>query len=277
MVKQRALVAATMALPLVCIVLGGNTVQEVLKQAEQATAEGGELIEVRFDKLYVQPVNVTVQNIDGVDETSTEYVAREISEVNIDDAIKQLKKGIDKPVLFTCRSKKEGGEFPDNEEARIGVLEQAIVSGVSWIDIEIGIEPKARASLLEAAKASGATVVASYHDLESTPSSDDIVEQLEANSDAGDIIKLCYHTRHHDDALSIFEAGWKLRNSSNSYSLMGQGIGGDWPRIHAPLLGQSMVFSTLPTEKPDFSLTDKGLINVRDLMIAWEMLGHSDE
>jgi len=76
MVKQRALVAATMALPLVCIVLGGNTVQEVLKQAEQATAEGGELIEVRFDKLYVQPVNVTVQNIDGVDETSTEYVAR---------------------------------------------------------------------------------------------------------------------------------------------------------------------------------------------------------
>jgi 3-dehydroquinate dehydratase type I len=159
-----------MALPLVCIVLGGNTVQEVLKQAEQATAEGGELIEVRFDKLYVEPVNVTVQNVDGVDETSTEYVAREISAVKVDEAIKQLKKGIDKPVLFTCRSKSEGGQFPDDEEARIGVLEQAIVSGVSWIDIEIGIDPKARASLVAAAKESGATVVASYHDLESTPS-----------------------------------------------------------------------------------------------------------
>ncbi len=274
MVKQRALVAATMALPLVCIVLGGNTVQEVLKQAEQATAEGGDLIEVRFDKLYVEPVNVTVQNVSGVDETSTEYVAREISDVSVDDAIKQLKKGIDKPVLFTCRSKSEGGEFPDDEEARIGVLEQAIVSGVSWIDIEIGIEPKVRASLVAAAKESGAKVIASYHDLESTPSTEEIVEQYEANSDAGDIIKLCYHTRHHDDALSIFEAGWKLRNSSNSYSLMGQGIGGDWPRIHAPLLEQNLVFTTL---KRGFTLADKGLINVRDLMIAWEMLGHSSE
>jgi len=136
------------------------------------------------------------------------------------------------------------------------------------------MEPKARASLLEAAKASGATVVASYHDMESTPSSDEIVEKLEANSDAGDIIKLCYHTRHHDDALSIFEAGWKLRNSSTSYSLMGQGIGGDWPRIHAPLLEQNMVFATL---ERGFSLADKGLVNVRDLMIAWGMLGHSDE
>lgn len=266
--------AATMALPLVCIVLGGNTVQEVLKQAEQATAEGGDLIEVRFDKLYVEPVNVTVQNADGVNETSTEYVAREISDVDVGEAINQLKKGIDKPVLFTCRPKSEGGEFPDDEGARIGVLQQAIESGVSWIDIEISIEAKARTSLVKAAKDSGATVVASFHDLESTPSTEEIIEQYEENSDAGDIIKLCYNSRQHDDALSIFEAGWKLRNSDDSYALMGQGIGGDWPRIHAPLLGQKLVFTTL---KRGFSLADKGLINVRDLMIAWKMLGHSSE
>jgi hypothetical protein len=34
------------------------------------------------------------------------------------------------------------------------------------------------------------------------------------------------------------------------------------------------VFTTLGR---GFSLADKGLINVRDLMIAWEMLGHSSE
>ncbi|MBT4059812.1 MAG: type I 3-dehydroquinate dehydratase [Euryarchaeota archaeon] len=260
-----------MALPKVCIVLDGNTVQDVLKQAEQATAEGGEIVEVRFDKLYVEPVKVTVQK-DGVDETSTEYVARPLDSVDVSTTISQLKKGIDKPVLFTCRSKSEGGDFPDDEKARIAILKEAILSGVSWIDLEIEMDAKSRKKLFSAARKSGTTIVASHHSLDSTPSSDEIVKFVESNKDAGDIIKLCYTCRNYDDALSIFEASWELKNGEHSYALMGQGIGGDWARLHAPKLSQNIVFTTL---RRGFTLADKGLINVRDLNIAWEMLGHA--
>lgn len=258
--------------PKVCVVLGGNTVKEVLKQAELATAEGAELVEVRFDRLYVEPVKVTVQNIDGVDETSTEFVPRPIAEVDVSGAIQKLKKGIHKPVLFTCRPSHQDGDFPADEKARIAVLREAIESGVSWIDLELDIEEGARAELLSAARESGATVVASAH-LESTPEKDEIIDEVTANSDKGDIIKLCYNTRNHDDALTIFEASWRLKDQEVQYSIMGRGIGGDWTRLHAPLLNQELVFATL---RRGFSLADKGLINIRDLTVAWKMLGHTE-
>ena len=40
-------------------------------------------------------------------------------------------------------------------------------------------------------------------------------------------------------------------------------------RLHAPLFNQNMVFATMQNE---FRLSDKGLINVRDLREAWTLL-----
>ncbi|MBO57663.1 MAG: hypothetical protein CMA77_01540 [Euryarchaeota archaeon] len=262
-----------MALPMVCVSLEGNTVEEVLRQAELATAEGADIIEVRFDKMYVEPVEVTAKNSDGIDETSIELVPRSIDAVNITESIEQLKKGIEKPVLFTCRNRNEGGLFPDDETLRISILEQAIASGVSWIDLELSINPDSRDKLLSSARESGATVVASVHNIESTANTEEMIELVESSNDLGDITKLCYQTHNHDDALSIFEAAWKLRSGENRCSLMGLGIGGDWTRMHAPILNQAVVFTTL---KKGFSLADKGLINIQDLRIAWKMLGHTD-
>ena len=262
-----------MPLPMVCVSLEGNTVEEVLRQAELATAEGADIIEVRFDKMYVEPVEVTAKNADGIDETSIELVPRSIDSVNTNESIEQLKKGIEKPVLFTCRNREEGGLFPDNEDLRISILEQAIESGVSWIDIELSINSKSRGKLLSSARDSGATVVASVHNIESTASTEEIIDLVESSNDSGDITKLCFKTHNHDDALSIFEAAWKLKSGGQKCSIMGLGIGGDWTRMHAPILNQAVVFTTL---KKDFSLADKGLINVQDLRIAWDMLGHTN-
>lgn len=261
-----------MALPTVCISLGGHTIAEILKEAEAATAEGAELIEIRFDRLYSEPVEVTVQNQDGVKETSTEYVSRSIGDIDVSDTIEKMKSGIAIPVLFTCRAKREGGQFPDKEEAtRIKILEEAINSEVTWVDIELSIDKKERAELLELAQEKGVSVVASRH-TGSTPESSEIVDLVKDNSDAGDVIKLCFKSRSHHDALQFFEAAWNLRSSGLNYAIMGDGTGGDWPRFHAPLLNQSLVYSTL---RDEFSLADEGLVNINDLQIAWEMMGHT--
>ena len=47
------------------------------------------------------------------------------------------------------------------------------------------------------------------------------------------------------------------------------GNGGDWARLHAPVLGQSLVYATLRSE---FKLSNKGLVNIRDLKNAWTLM-----
>ena len=74
-----------------------------------------------------------------------------------------------------------------------------------------------------------------------------------------------------EGALRIFEAAWELRDSEIKVSLMGIGSGGDWVRIHAPLLNQNFVYSTMQT---GWHLSHSGKINVTDLATAWKLLGY---
>ena len=76
-------------------------------------------------------------------------------------------------------------------------------------------------------------------------------------------------TKLNDDALQIVEAAHALKGEDLPHSLMSINSGGDWVRIHAPIMDQSLVYATLRNE---FRLSDKGLVNVRDLRDAWTLL-----
>ena len=60
------------------------------------------------------------------------------------------------------------------------------------------------------------------------------------NQDAGDIVKFCGTANNHDDALQIIEAATELTGEGLSHSLMAVNSGGDWTRLHAPMLDQSL-------------------------------------
>ena len=62
-----------------------------------------------------------------------------------------------------------------------------------------------------------------------------------------------------------------LKESERKTAIMGMGVGGDWTRIHAPLLNQDLVYSTMETGS---HLSSQGRINASDLLIAWEMLNY---
>ncbi|MDP6888778.1 MAG: hypothetical protein QF454_01960, partial [Candidatus Thalassarchaeaceae archaeon] len=70
-------------------------------------------------------------------------------------------------------------------------------------------------------------------------------------------------------SLHVFEAAHSLSSSEIKVALMGHGPGGDWTRIHAPLLKQSLVYTTLDR---DYSLVKRGQININDLRTAWGVL-----
>ncbi len=263
-----------MAEPKVCVSLEGITVDEMIDEANRANIAGADYVEVRFDKLYlIKPEPTITENEDGEKISKmppeTEWAVKDFEEIDISESISALKEAIPVPVIFTARPVREGGFFAGNEEQRLDVLSEAIKSEVSFIDLELSIDEKIREKLHADASDSGCKVIASYHDSSSTPSADEIIQLVRSNYDKGDIMKFCSSISNHQDSLQIIEAAHSLSGDEEPHSLMGLGNGGDWVRLHAPILGQSLVYATMLNH---FRLSDRGLINVRDLRDAWALL-----
>ena len=263
-----------MADPKVCVSLEGTTVKEIADEAARANLAGADFVEVRFDRLYLkkpEPDRVEDENGDvkHVMPPDNEWTVRDMDSVDVDQSIQSLKESIPLPVIFTVRPKEEGGHYPGDESQRIGVLEKAIASGVNSIDLELSIEEEARSSLVEKATAGKVSIISSIHNTSTTPSAFELVSMVNENAKEGEIFKFCGTVNDHQDALQIVEASHELKTSSHAYAMMALGNGGDWARLHAPVLGQSLVYASLRSE---FKLSNKGLVNVRDLKNAWTLM-----
>ena len=263
-----------MAEPKVCVSLEAISVEEMIDEATRANIAGADYVEVRFDKLYLnKPEPVISTNNDGEEISKIppieEWGVKDFSEIDIDAAISKLKDGIPVPVVFTVRSVREGGFFAGNEPERLGILQKAIDSEVTFVDIELSIDAKARNKLMKSAEKSNSKVIASIHDTKSTPDAEEIINLIKDNKSNGDIVKFCSFVSNHRDALQLLEAASALVTEESNHCLMGLGNGGDWVRLHAPVLGQEMVYATMQNS---FRLSDKGLINVRDLRDAWALM-----
>jgi len=198
-----------------------------------------------------------------------EWPQRPMDDVNVDETIQQLKESIPLPVIFTVRPSSEGGFFPGNEDERLAILTQAIASGVSSIDLELSIDDATRSELVDSAKSANVSIISSIHNTTTTPSAKDLVEMVSTHAKEGEIFKFCGTVNDHRDALQIVEASYELKDTKHAFSMMGLGNGGDWARLHAPVLGQSLVYATLQSE---FKLSLKGLVNIRDLKNAWTLM-----
>lgn len=275
-VKKRAKVAESMANPKICVSLEETTVKAMVDEAARAGIQGANMIEVRFDRLYLKkPQAIISEDADG-NRVSTmlpvnEWPVLNFEEVNVEKSIAALKEAIALPVIFSVRSVRDGGHFSGDEKQRLTILQAAIDSEVKWIDIELSIKTKERKALVEAAKTANCQIVASQHDMSGTPSSEEIVNFVTSNGDSGDLVKFCSTLKDHQDALQLVDAANTLnaQDSTPPYSIMALGNGGDWTRIHAPKLGQELVYATM---RDEFRLSDKGLVNVRDLQDAWRLL-----
>ena len=277
MVKQTSPVAEPMQRPTICVTLSGCSVDEILADAARATAVGADLCEVRLDMLWVVekvPEPEETNDSDSKDHKTKpayippEYIPQEFDSIDLSGALEAFKGGIDLPVVLTCRPERQGGLFPGTEEERISVLRTAINSGVSWVDLEADIDSKIRIELLQIAKGN-TKVISSTHFSEEPDSASEIINDIEDMAESGDILKVCYNINGRNSALRLFEAAWLLRDSEQKIAIMGMGVGGDWTRIHGPLLKQELVYSTMETGS---HLSSQGRINASDLLIAWEML-----
>ena len=128
---------------LICATLRGHSVGDMIRDASRATAAGADMVEVRFDNLYVNRIEVdpiVVTNADGEETTEKQppiMEQRPIEDIDVAKSIEGLKEGIQIPVVFTCRSTEEGGHYHGDEDYSVAIIQAAIESCVTWFDLEI--------------------------------------------------------------------------------------------------------------------------------------------
>jgi 3-dehydroquinate dehydratase-1 len=145
------------------------------------------------------------------------------------------------PVLATLRSSKEGGRFGEDGDER-AVLYRELLPHVGAIDIEL--DARVRASVVQAARRRKVPVVLSHHDFEATPP-DAVLDRVVIRSrEAGaDITKIAAHLKSEADAARL--AALFARHPGAPLVVIGMGELGKLTRVLFPALGSLFTFAAL--------------------------------
>lgn len=257
----------------VCVSLESTTVDEMVDEAARAKLSGADMVEIRFDRLWLdKPEPEIVEDENGrtreVMSLENTWAVNDLEHVEVDAALDRLVEGIQAEAMFTLRGQDQGGFFPGTEAQRLAILDAALARGVQWIDLEASIDASDRDGLVAKARDAKTSIVVSRHE-SSTPGAEDIATWVRDAAEQGDLVKFCSMISNPSDALQLVQASLDLKDGDVKFSIMGLGQGGDWTRLHAPVMGQSLVYATMRTE---YALKDEGRINVRDVRDAWQLL-----
>ena len=127
----------------------------------------------------------------------------------VEDVLKDLRPALgDKPILFTFRTSKEGGEKAIEADAYAELNKKAAATGlVDMVDVEAFTGDEIVKDIIAGAHAAGVKVVASNHDFFKTPDKDDIVGRLCKMQELGaDIPKIAVMPQNKKDVLTLLAA-----------------------------------------------------------------------
>ena len=125
------------------------------------------------------------------------------------DALRELRAVFpDKPILFTFRSKKEGGEQEIAPEAYIALNIAMAESGlVDAIDLELFTGDALVSQAIARAHAKGVKVIMSNHDFHKTPAKEEIVKRLTKMQELdADVPKIALMPESKADVLTVLAA-----------------------------------------------------------------------
>ncbi|KAF9479841.1 Shikimate dehydrogenase [Pholiota conissans] len=138
------------------------------------------------------------------------------------------------PIVFTVRTKSQGGAFPDSaEKESIDLLKLALQMGVEYIDVEITLPEKQIKEL--SARKGFSQIIASWHDWSGALKWDDALakEKYDQASKLGDIIKIVgkASTIHDNFALYDFVSAANSKPGAKPIIAINMGIEGQMSRI----------------------------------------------
>lgn len=173
-------------IPKICVPLVGRTEAAILTACKSIQPLPYDVLELRID--YFEGVTVMA---------TVTHLLQSIRAI-LPDA----------PLLFTFRTKAEGGEQILPEDTYFTLLQHAIQSGlIDAVDIEYFRDRDGITETVGLAKEKGVTVVMSNHDFAQTPSKEDLVQRLIGMKDLGaDVPKIACMPNSVYDVLRLLAA-----------------------------------------------------------------------
>jgi 3-dehydroquinate dehydratase-1 len=213
--------------PKICVPITAVTAEEIHKEAEGMKGHPFDLVEWRadfFDNL--------------LDPEAVRGVLQDLRQVLEDH-----------PLLFTVRTRAEGGNVRLTAEEYLTVNVGAIDTGyVDLVDVEIFRGDDITYLLVEAAHQKGVKIIASNHDFEKTPKKEEILARLcKMQESEADIVKIAVMPKAERDVLVLLDATLAMKEMHRSTPVVTMSMGktGLVSRLTGELFGSAITFGSV--------------------------------
>ncbi|MDD5860630.1 MAG: type I 3-dehydroquinate dehydratase [Eubacteriales bacterium] len=214
--------------PRIAVPVSAGSEEGLVRRVEEARAAGADIIEIRADAWPQLQEGACI----GRMLTAAKKAAGSAK------------------LLFTIRTRPEGGQAELDDEAYLLAVKTAIISGtVDLVDIEY--RRAAAPALIEAARASHVKTVLSGHDFHATPSEDEILHRLLTMEHmGGDIAKLACMPEEDRDVTRMCLAAARARLQMKIPTVtISMGEKGIVTRLAGEIFGSAFTFGCLDGEE----------------------------
>lgn len=228
-------------MPKICVPITGKTESDIMKQACYIKNLSVDIIEWRADFF---------EDVTGLD--------------SMNQVLKKIRMFFkDKPIIFTFRSAKEGGQ-KEIRSSYYAELNQIVAKSklADIIDVELFSKEEDLKEIVNAAHKNNIFVVISNHDFKKTPPKEQIIKRMQKEQELGaDILKIAVMPHSAEDVLTLMSAAeiMKQKYSKHPIIAISMGAKGVISRISGEVFGSDISFGAAQ------KLSAPGQISVQDL------------
>ena len=213
-------------IPKICVPIVGKTLEEILEEVQFLKTIDFDVVEWRVD-FY--------DDVECIDKVKTSL-----------EAIRSIL--IDKPIIFTFRSAKEGGEREIGTKFYFELNTSIIQTGlIDIVDIELFNDETEAKILIDVAHKNNVAVIVSNHDFNKTPSKEEIILRLRRAMElGGDIAKIAVMPICTKDVITLLDATNTMTEKYKDRPIMAISMGkqGIISRLAGGLFGSDMTFAS---------------------------------
>ncbi|MBO0453981.1 type I 3-dehydroquinate dehydratase [Candidatus Enterococcus murrayae] len=215
-------------LPKIIVPMVGQTKEELVSEAKAIHALDCDLVEWRIDFFE------HVQDSQSVAELSH-----------------NLKAILEKPLLITFRTKKEGGVCELSDCEYFNLYKAIIVEGsLDLLDVELFMAEDKVAEVIDLAHKNNIKIIMCNHDFDKTPEKNEIITRLRTMQNKGaDICKIAVMPKSSADVLTLLEATHEMYEYYADVPLITMSMGalGMVSRISGQVFGSAATFGSAGT------------------------------